>query len=120
MSTLTWSSTCGLQFYWQAMTIPARNVVDSLAMCYPLAQSDIFKDLVDGMAHVKLSVGVRRSIVKDEGGFPLLRQSLLLVRIGNCNLVLQCDKVIHKIWLLHISNNMPPELDAPVPRVLLR
>jgi len=88
-SILTRSRAGGLQFDGQTMAIPAGNVVYLLAMCHPLTQGNILQDLVNRMSHVELSISIRRSVVKDKAGFPLPSQMLLLVLIGNGDLLLK-------------------------------
>jgi len=71
------------------MAIPAGNVVDLLTMGHSLAQGNVLQNLVNRMSHVKLSIGIRRSVVEDKSGFPLPCQMLLLVLIGNGDLLLK-------------------------------
>lgn len=61
------------------MTIPARYILDSVALLHLDPENDVLENLVQGMADVKGAIGVGRAIVKEEwlicrtvGGLPLV------------------------------------------------
>jgi hypothetical protein len=50
----------------QTVTVPARDIFDFPPVHNLKPQYKIFEDLVDRVAEMQVTVGVRRSIVKDE------------------------------------------------------
>jgi hypothetical protein len=55
-----------LPFDRQAVAVPAGNVGRVIAAQGRRADHDVLQDLVHGVAHVEIAIGVRRAIVKDE------------------------------------------------------
>jgi hypothetical protein len=50
----------------QAVTVPARHIVGVLAQHLLRAVDHVFQDLVEGVAHVQVAVGVGRPIMQDK------------------------------------------------------
>lgn len=57
----------GLEFDGQAMAVPAWYIFDLMALLQLDAQDDVLQDLVQSVADMKGSVGIRRAIVEEEG-----------------------------------------------------
>lgn len=49
------------------MAVPARNVFDPVTVLDLDTEYDVLEDLVEGMADVERAIGIRGTIMKDEG-----------------------------------------------------
>lgn len=57
----------GLELDRQAMAIPARHVLDAVALLHFDAQDDVLEDLIQRVADVEGAVGIGRTIMEEEG-----------------------------------------------------
>ena len=55
-------------FNRQAVAVPAGDVLRVQALELPCLDDHVLQNLVDGMAHVDLAIGVGRAVVQDELG----------------------------------------------------
>jgi hypothetical protein len=53
-------------FDGESMAVPSGNVGDAMAFFDRHPVDDILKDLVEGMSHMEVSVGIGRSVMEDE------------------------------------------------------
>ena len=58
----------GLDLNRQAMAVPTGNVMNLLASSDLEATYNVFENFIQGVAHMKATVGVWRPIVKDKSG----------------------------------------------------
>ena len=67
-------------FNGQAVAVPAGHVLRVKAIEHARLVDHVFQNLVDGMAHVKLAVGVGRAVVQHEFGVAAARGAQALVQ----------------------------------------
>lgn len=76
----------GLELDRQAMTVPAWYIFDLVALLQFDSQDDVLEDLVQSVADMKGSVGIRRAIVEEEGLGIRSMSKLPLVKRGGAAL----------------------------------
>ena len=65
----------------QAVAVPARDIGGIKARQRLGLDDDVFKDLVDGMPNVELTVGIGGTVVEDKGRFTLPRFTHLAIQV---------------------------------------
>lgn len=71
----------GFKLDGKTMTVPARNKINMSTFGNLCPANDILGDLVQGVTHVEVAVGVRRTIVKGEDILGIGRPLVALPRI---------------------------------------
>lgn len=49
------------------MAVPTWSINDPMSLLYLYSQNHVLQHLVQGMAHMEATIGIRRAIVKDKG-----------------------------------------------------